>query len=54
MCSNSIERPPTRIKPMERRSDRRRSVGPLSIQERHFKDVKQCSLKLASDEDPYE
>ena len=26
----------------------------LPIQERHFKDVKQCSLKLASDEDPYE
>jgi hypothetical protein len=26
----------------------------LPIQERHFKDVKQCSLKLAAEEDPYE
>ena len=26
----------------------------LPIQERHFADVKQCSLKLAGEEDPYE
>jgi hypothetical protein len=26
----------------------------LPIQERHFNDVKQCSLKLAADEDPYQ
>ena len=26
----------------------------LPIQERHFRDVKQGSLKLAADEDPYE
>ena len=26
----------------------------LPIQERHFKDVKECSLKLAAEEDPYE
>jgi hypothetical protein len=26
----------------------------LPIQERHFNDVKQCSLKLAAEEDPYE
>ncbi|HEY2601058.1 MAG TPA: hypothetical protein VGI67_05845 [Thermoleophilaceae bacterium] len=26
----------------------------LPIQERHFSDVRQCSLKLAGDEDPYE
>ena len=26
----------------------------LPIQERHFKDVKRCSLKLAAEEDPYE
>ena len=26
----------------------------LPIQERHFEDVKQCSLKLAGDENPYE
>ena len=26
----------------------------LPIQERHFNDVKECSLKLAAEEDPYE
>ncbi len=26
----------------------------LPIQERHFSDVKECSLKLAADEDPYD
>ena len=26
----------------------------LPIQERHFNDVKECSLKLAGEEDPYE
>jgi hypothetical protein len=26
----------------------------LPIQERHFNDVKECSLQLAADEDPYE
>jgi hypothetical protein len=26
----------------------------LPIQERHFSDVKECSLKLAGEEDPYE